>query len=206
MREYSSAKNLLEQKRIQKKNPKNPKIQESRNSINELRKKLKEIRINLDEHDEKTRLYNIENKTNKLLDEFAEIKQNIGKLNDTMVTILLITLSGDAGCPHNQRIKINNILKKQRENIIRKFIKNNPNNANNNQINANIPINTTQARKIKINSSFKNDNLFFNKKYEHQKYSVYININNTNNASKVNLKKKTNIADSSLDDFSSKKS
>jgi len=206
MREYSSAKNLLEQKRIQKKNPKNPKIQESRNSINELRKKLKEIRINLDEHDEKTRLYNIENKTNKLLDEFAEIKQNIGKLNDTMDTILLITLSGNAGCPYNQRIKINNILKKQRENIIRKFIKNNPNNANNNLINANIPINTTQARKIKINSSFKNDNLFFNKKYEHQKYSVSININNTNNASKINLKKKTNIADSSLDDFSSKKS
>ena len=207
MREYSSSKNLLEQKRIQKekeKHPEKPKIQEKRNSFNELRNKLKEI--NLDEHDEKTRLYNIENKTNKLLDEFAEIKQNIGKLNDTMDTILLITLSKDTNCPYNQRIKINNILKKQRENIIRKFIKDNPNNGNNNQINDNIPINTIPARKIKINSSFKNHNPFFNKKYKHRKYSVYININKTINASKINLKKKANIADSSHDDFSSKKS
>ena len=40
-----------------------------RNSFNELRNKLKEIRINLDENGEKTRLYNIENNINKLLDE-----------------------------------------------------------------------------------------------------------------------------------------
>ena len=123
-----------------------------------------------------------------------------------MDTILLFTLSKDANCPYNQRIKINNILKKKRENIISKFIKDNPNDANNNQINANIPINTIPTRKIKINSSFKNDNPFFNKKYEHLKYSVSINKNKTNNPSKINLKKKSNIADSSHDDFSSKKS
>ena len=71
MRKYSSAKNLLEQRRIHKKNEKHsekPKIQEKRNSFNELRNKLNEVRINLDEHDEKTRLYKIENNTNKLLD------------------------------------------------------------------------------------------------------------------------------------------
>jgi len=110
MREYSSSKNLLEQKRIQKekeKHPEKPKIQEKRNSFNELRNKLKEI--NLDEHDEKTRLYNIENNTNKLLDGFADIKE-------TLDTILLITLSKDTNCPYNQRIKINNILKKKEKN------------------------------------------------------------------------------------------
>jgi len=118
MREYLSAKNLLDQRRIQKKNPKNPKIQESRNSFNELRNKSKEI--NLDEYDEKTRLYNIENKANKLLEEFggmkddiSDIKQNIEKMKDTMDTILLFTLSKDANCPYNQRIKINYILKKK---------------------------------------------------------------------------------------------
>jgi len=68
---------------------------------------LKEI--NLDEHDEKTRLYNIENNTNKLLDGFADIKE-------TLDTILLITLSKDTNCPYNQRIKINNILKKKEKN------------------------------------------------------------------------------------------
>ena len=113
MRKYSSAKNLLEQRRIQKKNEKHsekPKIPEKRNSFNELRNKLNEVRINLDEHDEKTRLYKIENNTNKLIDEF-------GGMKDTLDTILLITLSKDTNCPYNQRMKLNNILKK-RENII----------------------------------------------------------------------------------------
>ena len=68
------------------------------------------MRINLDEHDEKTRLYKIENNTNKLLDEF-------GGMKDTLDTILLINLSKDTNCPYNQRMKLNNILKK-RENII----------------------------------------------------------------------------------------
>jgi len=200
MREYSSAKNLLDQRRIQKKKekcPKKPKIQEKRNSFNELRNKLKEI--NLDEYDEKTRLYNIENKTNKLLDEFADIKE-------TMDTILLITLSKDTNCPYNQRKKINNILKKQREKIILRYTNANQNNTSKKHINANYPISTTPARKIKINSSFKNNNPAFIKKYEHRKYGASININKTNNAPKINLKKKSNIAGSSREDFSSKKS
>ena len=33
-------------------------------------------------------------------------------MKETMNTILLITLSKDTNCPYNQRIKINNILKK----------------------------------------------------------------------------------------------
>ena len=123
-----------------------------------------------------------------------------------MNTILLITLSKDTNCPYNQRIKVNNILKKRRENIIRKFIKDNPNNANKNQINANIPINTTPAWKIKINILLKNDNPIFIKKYKHRKYSAAININKTSNATKINLKKESNIVDSSFDGFSSKKS
>ena len=114
------------------------------------------MRINLDEHDEKTRLHNIENNTNKLLDEF-------GGMKDTLDTILLINLSKDTNCPYNQRIKINNILKK-RENIILNYTNANKNNARNNQINANISINTTPARKIKLNSSSKNDNSAFIKK------------------------------------------
>jgi len=194
MREYSSAKNLLDQRKIQKKkekHPENPKIQESRNSFNELRNKLKEI--NLDEHDDKTRLYNIENKANKLLDGFADIKE-------TMDTILLITLSNDTNCPYNQRIKINNILKKKRENIILRYSDPNQNITSNKHISAN------PARKIKINSSFKNNNPAFIKKYEHQKYGTSININKTNNAPKINLKKKSNIAGYSREDFSSKKS
>jgi len=66
MRKYSNAKNFLAQRRIQKKSEKHsikPKIQ-----------KKKEVQINLDKHDEKTRLYNIENNTNKLLDEFRGMK------------------------------------------------------------------------------------------------------------------------------------
>ena len=209
MRKYSSAKNLLEQRRIQKKkekHPENPKIQESRNSFNELRYKWKEIRDDLDEHDAKTILYNLDNKADKILDGFAEIKQNIGKLNDTMDTILLFTLSKDTNCPYNQRIKINNILKKKRENIILRYTNPNQNITSNKHNNANIPISTTPARKIKINSSFKNNNPAFIKKYEYRKYGAAININKTNNAPKINLKKKSNKADSSREDFSSKKS
>ena len=138
--------------------------------------------------------------------DISDIKQNIRKMNDTMDTISLITLSEDTNCPYNQRIKINNILKKQTENFIRKFTNENPNNSNNNQINANIPINTTPARKIKINTPFKNDNHVFGNKNENRKYRTVINLNNTNNASKINLNKKQNIADSSRDNFSSKKS
>ena len=85
MRKYSSAKNLLEQRRIQKKkekHPENPKIQESRNSFNELRNKSKEI--NLDEYDEKTRLYNIENKANKLLEEFGGMKDDISDIKQNI--------------------------------------------------------------------------------------------------------------------------
>ena len=51
------------------KNTQKNKNSKKRNSFNELRNKLKEIRINLDENGEKTRLYNIENNINKLLDE-----------------------------------------------------------------------------------------------------------------------------------------
>ena len=122
-----------------------------------------------------------------------------------MNTILLITLSKDTNCPYNQRIKLNNILKK-RENIILKYANANKNNARDNQINANIPINETKARKIKINTSLKNDNPAFIKKYDHRKYRASININKTKNAPKINLKKKTSIADSFREDFSSKKS
>ena len=75
-----------------------------------------------------------------------------------------------------------------------------------NQINSNIPINTTKARKIKINTSLKNDNPAFIKKYEHRKYSHAIGINKAKNATKINLKKESNIVDSSFDGFSSKKS
>ena len=126
-------------------------------------------------------------------------------MEETMNTILLITLSKDTNCPYNQRIKLNNILKK-RENIILKYANANKNNARDNQINANIPINETKARKIKINTSLKNDNPAFIKKYEHRKYSTTININKTKNAPRINLKKKSNIADSFREDFSSKKS
>ena len=122
-----------------------------------------------------------------------------------MNTILLITLSKDTNCPYNQRIKFNNFLKK-RENIILKYANANKNNARDNQINANIPINETKARKIKINTSLKNDNPAFIKKYEHRKYSTTININKTKNAPRINLKKKSNITDSFREDFSSKKS
>ena len=216
MRKYSSAKNLLEQRRIQKKSEEHPeksKIHAKKNSFNELRNKLKEVRINLDEHDEKTRLYNIENNTNKLLVELGGVKDNTNKLldefggmKDTLDTILLITLSKDTNCPYNQRIKINNILKKKRENIILRYTNANQNNTSNKHINANYPMSTTQARKIKINSSFKNNNPAFIKKYEYRKYGAAININKTNNAPKINLKKKSNKADSSREDFSSKKS
>ena len=216
MRKYSSAKNLLEQRRIQKKSEEHPeksKIHAKKNSFNELRNKLKEARINLDEHDEKTRLYNIENNTNKLLVELGGVKDNTNKLldefggmKDTLDTILLITLSKDTNCPYNQRIKLNNILKKKRENIILKYTNTNPNNTSNNQINANIPINRTLNRKIKINSPLKNDNPAFIKKYDDRKYRASININKTKNAPKINLKKKTSIADSFREDFSSKKS
>ena len=163
---------------------------------------MKEVRINLDEHDEKTRLYNIENNTNKLLVELGGVKDNTNKLldefggmKDTLDTILLITLSKDTNCPYNQRIKLNNILKKKRENIILKYTNTNPNNTSNNQINVNIPINTTLNRKIKINSPLKNDNPAFIKKYDDRKYRASININKTKNAPKINLKKKKSIAD-----------
>ena len=46
MRKYSSAKNLLEQRRIQKKSEEHPeksKIHAKKNSFNELRNKLKEV-------------------------------------------------------------------------------------------------------------------------------------------------------------------
>ena len=154
----------------------------------------------------------IENNINKLLFEFLGVKDNtnkllveFGEMKDTMDTVLLITLFKDTNCPYNQRIKVNNILKKRRENIIRKFIKDNPNNANKNQINANIPINTTPAWKIKINILLKDDNPIFIKKYKHRKYSAAININKTSNATKINLKNKSNIAVFSYDGFSSKK-
>ena len=78
-------------------------------------------------------------------------------MKETMNTILLITLSKDTNCPYNQRIKFNNILKK-RENMILKYANANKNN----------------ARKIKINTSLKNDNPAFIKKYEHRKYSTTI--------------------------------
>ena len=91
-------------------------------------------------------------------------------MKDTMNTILLITLSKDTNCPYNQRIKLNNILKK-RENIILKYTNANKNNARDNQINANIPIPV------------------FIKRYEHRKYSAAININKTKNAPRINLKK-----------------
>ena len=138
--------------------------------------------------------------------DISDIKQNIGKMNDTMDTILLITLSKDTNWPNNQRIKINNFLKKQRENIIHKYTNTNPNNVNNNQIMANIPINTTPAGKIKIKATFKNDNPVFDNKHKHQKYRISININNESNVSKIISNKKSNIAYSSRDDFSSKKS
>jgi len=64
---------------------------------------------------------------------------------------------------------------------------------------------TTQAGKIKINSSFKNNNLAFIKKYELRKYSATININGEGDTPKINLKKKSNKADFSREDFSSKK-
>lgn len=209
MRKNSSAKNLFEPKRIQKKNekhPEKPNAKERRSSLDELRNKLKEIRINLDEHDEITRLYNIEKNTNKLLHEFGGMKDTMNTMNDTMDTMLLITLSKDTNCPFNQRIKLNKILKKKRENIIRRYTNPNQNNVSHNQVNPKIPINRTPVNKIKINSSFKNDNPSFANKYEHRKYSTAINNNKTNNAGKINLRKKLNISDSSRDDFSSKKS
>ena len=229
MRKYSSAKNLLDQRRIQKKSGKplnkeflgKQKSQERRrNSFNELRNELKKIKSNLVEHDEKTRLYIIENNTNKLIKDFGGMKadisdikknigkmsDNIGKMSDTMDTILLISLSKDTSCPYNQRMKINNMLKKKRENIIRKYTNTNPNNANNNQINANIPINTTPARKLKIKTQSKNDNPVLDNKYQLRKYGASININNKSNSSKISINKKPNIAYSSRDEFSSKKS
>ena len=88
----------------------------------------------------KLNLY-IGNNINKLLFEFWGVKDNtnkllveFGEMKDTMDTVLLITLFKDTNCPYNQRIKVNNILKKRRENIIRKFIKDNPNSANKNQM------------------------------------------------------------------------
>ena len=157
--------------------------------------------------------WGVKDNTNKLLVEFGEMKDNtnkllveFGEINSTMDTVLLITLFKDTNCPYNQRIKLNNILKKKRENIILKYTNTNPNNTSNNQINANIPINRTLNRKIKINSPFKNDNPAFIKKYDDRKFRASININKTKNEPKINPKKKTSTADPFREDFSSKKS
>ena len=68
MRKNLGAKNLLEERRIQKKSikylinefPEKPKNQERSHSLNYLRKQLKEINIDLVKHGENTRLFTIE--------------------------------------------------------------------------------------------------------------------------------------------------
>ena len=78
MRKYSSAKNLLEQRRklkerekpLNKEFPGKVKIQERSTLFNELS-------ISLSEYGEKTRLSNIENNINKLLIEIRGMKNDI---------------------------------------------------------------------------------------------------------------------------------
>ena len=216
MRKNLGAKNLLEERRKQKKSikylinefPEKPKNQERSHSFNYLRKQLKEINIDLVKHGENTRLFTIEKKLDKLNDDFGEMKIKMGTINDTLDTILLISLSKDDHCPNNQKIKINNIIKKQRENIIRKFTNANSYNAHNNQNNANIQLNNTPIRGMKIKASLNNNNPVFYNKYEQRKYTEAINMNkiNRSNTSRTNINKKLNIPNSYQDDFSSKKS
>ena len=169
---------------------------------------MKEINIDLVKHGENTRLFTIEKKLDKLNDDFGEMKIKMGTINDTLDTILLISLSKDDHSPNNQKIKINNIIKKQRENIIRKFTNANSYNARNNQNNANIQLNNTPIRGMKIKASLNNNNPVFYNKYEQRKYTEAINMNkiNRSNTSRTNINKKLNIPNSYQDDFSSKKS
>ncbi len=183
MRKYSRGKNPLKTGEVQKKYEnisllrneflKNPKIQERSRSFNEVEKNLKEKNNVLSNVGEKDRFYVIESrldkidiKLGKINNDIVDIKEDIGEMKNTMDTLLLLSLSKDTYCPVNQKIKINNILKKQREKILRKFNNTNPNNEIDNQINPNIPNNASPIRK-KIKTHLKNDKPLFSNKYEY---------------------------------------
>ena len=133
------------------------------------------------------------------------MKHDIGGMKNTMDTLLLISFSKDSDCPVKEKIKIQNILKKQRETFLRKFNNSNPSNKINNQINPNI---ATPIREKKIKTPPKKDKSIFSYKYEHPKISSTINKikKQSYNSLKINIKKNENLADSYTDDFSSKKS
>ena len=100
--------------------------------------------------------------------DFGEMKKDMGamkndicEMKNTMDTLLLFSFSKDAYCPANQKIKMRNILEKQREKILRKFNNSNPNNKINNQINKNI---STPIREKKIKTPTKKDKPAFSNK------------------------------------------
>ena len=100
------------------------------------------------------------------------MKHDIGGMKNTMDTLLLISFSKDSDCSVKEKIKIQNILKKQRETFLRKFNNSNPSNTINNQINPNI---ATPIREKKIKTPPKKDKSIFSYKYEHPKISSTIN-------------------------------
>ena len=215
MKKIASGKNLLQERREQKKLEKisllrdelfnNREIPERSRSFKGVKEKLNEINKDLENFDKKDQLNTIESKINKLNINFGTMKKDIGEIKDTMNSLLLISLSKDTYCPVNQRIKISKILQKQREKILRNFNNSNPNNKINNQINPNI---ATPIREKKLKTPPKKDKPAFSNKYEHRKSSSTININKKKsyNSLKINIKENLNLADSYTDDFSSKKS
>ena len=215
MKKIASGKNLLQERREQKKLEKisllrdelfnNREIQERSRSFKGVKEKLNEINKDLENFDKKDQLNTIESKINKLNINFGTMKKDIGEIKDTMNSLLLISLSKDTYCPVNQRIKISKILQKQREKILRNFNNSNPNNKINNQINPNI---ATPIREKKIKTPPKKDKSIFSYKYEHPKISSTINKikKQSYNSLKINIKENLNLADSYTDDFSSKKS
>lgn len=208
-------------------------IQERSRSFNGVEQRLNEIDKDIAKFGKKYRPHTIEFKMNILNNKFwamkndiggmkvdirsmkkdigamkkdiGGMKHDIGGMKNTMDTLLLISFSKDSDCSVKEKIKIQNILKKQRETFLRKFNNSNPSNTINNQINPNI---ATPIREKKIKTPPKKDKSIFSYKYEHPKISSTINkIKKQSYSSlKINIKKNENLADSYTDDFSSKKS
>jgi len=201
-------------------------IQERSRSFNGVEQRLNEIDKDIAKFGKKYRPHTIEFKMNILNNKFwamkndiggmkvdiksmkkdiGAMKKDIGGMKNTMDTLLLLSFSKDSDCSVKEKIKIQNILKKQRETFLRKFNNSNQSNKINNQINPNI---ATPIREKKIKTPPKKDKSIFSYKYEHPKISSTINKikKQSYNSLKINIKKNENLADSYTDDFSSKKS
>ena len=166
-------------------------IQERSRSFNGVEQRLNEIDKDIAKFGKKYRPHTIEFKMNILNNKFwamkndiggmkvdirsmkkdigamkkdiGGMKHDIGGMKNTMDTLLLISFSKDSDCSVKEKIKIQNILKKQRETFLRKFNNSNPSNTINNQINPN------------IKTPPKKDKSIFSYKYEHPKISSTIN-------------------------------